>query len=97
MAYRTTRQIRSLANGGVNLAPHQSVSRAAFTDAHWAALLADGAVVEVGTAVASKPEQTAVNLDDLSLDQLKTLADERGVSYTWNIKADTLKARLNDA
>ncbi len=91
MEYKTTRPLKSLAENGVNVGKGQPVTPGAFTSAHWAALLAEGAVVAVSEPV------TAVNVDDLDIDQLKEMADELGVPYTWNIKADTLRERIRDA
>ena len=91
MRYTTTRPIRSLAEDGVNVGTGQPVTPQAFAPAHWAALLAEGVVV------ADEPEPatvTAVDLGALDIDALKALADELGVTYTWNIKAETLRERL---
>ena len=46
---------------------------------------------------AQQPEgqaASAVDLGALDIDALKALADELGVTYTWNIKAETLRERL---
>ena len=47
MRYQTTKSIKSLANGGSSVGANKPVSPAAFTPAHWAALLAEGVVVEI--------------------------------------------------
>ena len=91
MRYMTTRPIRSLAENGVNVGTGQPVTPGAFAPSHWAALLAEGVIV------ADEPEPatvTAVDLGPLDIDALKALADEVGVTYTWNIKAETLRERL---
>ena len=97
--YQTTREIKSLAQGGVNLRARQPVMPAAFTPALWDALLKEGAIIAINPSfpVADDEPKTAVSLDDMDIDQLKALADESGVSYTWNIKAETLRERLSDA
>ena len=104
MPFKTTKAIKSLANGGVNLRARQHVTPAAFTPELWGRLLDDGAIVEIVPPAPPIPEpddepepETAVSLDALNIDQLKALADENGVPYTWNIKAETLRERLNDA
>ena len=90
-SYQTTRPIRSLAENGVNLGARQPVSPQAFTAQVWAALLAEGVVVEVD----ERPLEAApVDLDALDIDELKALADKEGVPYTWNIKAETLRERI---
>lgn len=94
--YQTTQQVKSLADGGVNLRARQHVTPAAFTPQLWQRLLADGAVVEINPTPEPSTE-TAVSLQDLDIDQLKALADEKGIRYTWNIKAETLRERLQDA
>lgn len=91
MEYKTTRPLRSLAEKGVNVGKGQPVTPGAFAPEHWAALLEEGAVVAVSAPV------TAVNVDALNIDQLKAMADELGVPYTWNIKAETLRERIRDA
>lgn len=89
--FQTTRPIKSLANGGVNLDARQPVTPQAFTPELWARLVAEGVVVEVG----ERPlPATAPDLDAMDVDALKALADELGVTYTWNIKADTLRERI---
>lgn len=85
--YQTTKPIKSLAKGGVNLAARQPVTPQAFTAQHWQALLDEGVIVEV------KPV-TAVAYDTMTLDELKAIADKNGVAYTWNIKRETLIERL---
>lgn len=89
MRYMTTRPIRSLAENGVNVGTGQPVTPGAFAPSHWAALLAEGVIVADEQATA-----TAVDLGTLDIDALKALADEVGVTYTWNIKAETLRERL---
>ena len=88
--YQTTREIKSLAKGGVNLGVMQPVSPAAFTPALWDALINEGVIVAIDEV---QPE-TAVSLDDMTIDELKAMADEKGVAYTWNIKRQTLVKRL---
>ena len=88
--YQTTRAIKSLAKGGVNLDAMQPVSPAAFTSSLWDALINEGVIV----AITEQPE-TAVSFDDMTLDELKAMADESGVAYTWNIKKETLIERLD--
>lgn len=90
--YQTTKPIRSLAKGGVNVGARQFVTPQAFAPEHWQRLLDEGAVVANEPAV-----ETAVSYDDMTIDELKALADVRGVAYTWNIKAETLIERLNNA
>lgn len=88
--YQTTREIKSLASGGVNLRARQPVTPGAFTPQLWQALLNEGAIVEV-VRTAVKP------LGNMTLDELKALADDKGVPYTWNIKPETLIERLQNA
>lgn len=88
--YQTTKPIKSLAKGGVSLGARQPVTPQAFTPALWQSLIDEGAIVEIVPA-------TAVSLDELTIDELKAMADERGVAYTWNIKPETLKERLQNA
>ena len=89
--FQTTRPIKSLAGGGVNLDARQPVTPQAFTPELWARLVAEGVVVEVG----ERPlPATAPDLDTMAVDALKALADEMGVTYTWNIKAETLRERI---
>ena len=89
--FQTTRPIKSLAGGGVNLDARQPVTPQAFTPELWARLVAEGVVVEVG----ERPlPATAPDLDTMDVDALKALADEMGVTYTWNMKADTLREKL---
>ena len=99
MRYQTTKEVKSLAKGGVSLRARQPVTEQAFTPEHWRALLADGAVVAVEDAPEPEAEaETAVkSLADMDIDELKALADKNGVPYTWNIRAETLRERLNDA
>lgn len=92
-SYQTTQPIRSLAENGVNLGARQPVSPQAFTPQVWAALLVEGVVVEVD----ERPLEAApIDLDALGIDELKALADERGVPYTWNMKAETLRERIDE-
>jgi hypothetical protein len=60
--------------------------------------VAEGWRLEDADMAASLPAvETAVNLADLDIDELKALADEKGVTYTWNIKPETLRQRLGGA
>jgi hypothetical protein len=93
--YQTTRAIRSLATGGVNLGARQPVAPQAFTPAHWAALLAEGVVIDITPAPGQPPKKR--QLSDMTLDELKALADALDVPYTWNMKADTLRERIRAA
>lgn len=90
--YQTTRAIRSLAVNGVNLGARQPVSPQAFTPEHWAAMLAEGVVIDITPAPGQPPKKR--KLSDMTLDQLKALADTLDVPYTWNMKADTLRERI---
>ena len=49
MRYQTTKSIKSLVKDGFNVGANKPVSPAMFTPAHWAALLAEGVVVEIET------------------------------------------------
>ena len=89
--FQTTRPIKSLAGGGVNLDARQPVTPQAFTPELWARLVAEGVVVEVGQR--PLPADTP-DLDMMDVDALKALADKMGVTYTWNMKADTLREKL---
>lgn len=58
---------------------------------------ADGWQVADENVADSLPQvDTAVSIDDMTIDELKDLADKRGVAYTWNIKVATLRDKLND-
>ena len=89
--FQTTRPIKSLAGGGVNLDARQPVTPQAFTPELWARLVAEGVVVKVGQR--PLPADTP-DLDMMDVDALKALADKMGVTYTWNMKADTLREKL---
>jgi hypothetical protein len=91
-SYQTTRPIKSLAINGVNLGARQPVSPQAFTPEHWAALLAEGIVIDITPAPGQTPAKR--KLSDMTLDELKALADTLDVPYTWNMKADTLRERI---
>jgi hypothetical protein len=92
MSYQTTRPIKSLATGGVSLGARQPVAPQAFTPAHWAALLAEGVVIDI-----TPPAPAAVDLDAMTVDELKALADTLNVAYTWNIRPGTLRERIRAA
>ncbi len=91
--YRTTKAIKSHAKNGINVKARQPVTPEAFTDVLWQALIDDGAIVEV--------EETAVfSLQDMTIAELRKLADENGVSYGARTKRETLIKKLgggNDA
>lgn len=95
--YQTTKPIRSLAKGGVNVGARQFVTPQAFTPEHWQRLLDEGAVIANEPAVETAVSYDDMTIDDMTIDELKALADVRGVAYTWNIKAETLIERLNNA
>lgn len=56
MSYKTTREIKSLARGGVSLGVGASCTPQAFTDTLWAKLIKEGAIVEVAPPVVEKPK-----------------------------------------
>ena len=56
MPFQTTKEIKSLARGGVSVGAHQPISKVSFTDDMWAALIKEGAIIEVNTEPASEPE-----------------------------------------
>lgn len=93
-AYRTTQEIRTMANGGIRVAAGSPISPGVLPAQLWERLMSSGAIVPTAKTPSQK---TAVSLDDLDIDELKALADERGIAYTWNIKAETLRERLQDA
>ena len=56
--YQTTKPIKSLARGGVNVPENHPVTAVSFTPDKWAALLAEGAIVEVAEVAEVKTAVT---------------------------------------
>ena len=94
MRYQTTKPILSLADGGFSLGERQPISPGLLPERLWDALLAEGVIVEVKEA---EEMVEAIDLGKMTIDELKAEADTRGVPYTWNIKAATLRKRLENA
>lgn len=55
-------------------------------------MLAEGVVIEI-----APPAPVAVNLNAMTIDELKALADTLNVAYTWNIRPSTLRERIRAA
>jgi hypothetical protein len=50
MAYKTTKEIKSMASGGVSLGADKYCTPQAFTPTLWDSLIKEGAIVEVGNS-----------------------------------------------
>ena len=89
--YKTTTPIKTLSGGGVALGARETAHPSAFTPKLWAALLAEGAIIELEK---EKPEFNP-EFASMTLKELRDEAKRRGISVTGN-KAALLKRVQDD-
>lgn len=103
--FKTAQPIKSLAQHGVNLGKGQPVTPSAFTPERWARLVEDGVVVEVSSPQTNndtrgKPQTiattTPLNIDSMTLPELKAYADSLGIEYTKSVRKAALIKKVKD-